>query len=92
MTIERTIDLEKSSTFVVMQLTYHAEYVDHSFAHEFGTEIQGGYEVTHWELAISKFTVGWKAITIDCLEVPEPIYDLLNTIVEKHLEENPPDA
>jgi hypothetical protein len=77
-------------------LTYTAEYIDHSFDYDGpmgpATHKQGGYEVEHWELTISKFTLGWRSITIDCLEVPEPLFDVLNTLVEKHLEGNPPNA
>lgn len=102
MTITRTIQLQQPSTkaletpLAAWDLTYTAEYIDHSFDYDgpMGPAVhrQGGYEVTHWELTISKFTLGWKVMTLDCLEVPEPLYDVLNTIVEKHLEGNPPNA
>ena len=89
MSIERTINLKTTSENAVMALNYQADYVDHSFDHAFGREVQRQYEITRWELTISKFTLTWKSVTLDCLEVPEPLYDTLNKLCEEHLNNNP---
>lgn len=95
MSIERTFTLRASKNEdVLTMLTYQASYHDHSFGYDgpFGPAChkQGGFEVDRWELSISKRTLGWKSITLDCLEVPEDLYDTLNELCEKHLKDNPP--
>lgn len=96
--MERTIkiplpDIKRVGTdpLTEWEVRYTVEWQDTSFAHAFGYEHQGHYEVTQWELTISKFTTGWKCLTIDCMEVPEPLYDVIDKLVEKHLEENQPE-
>lgn len=79
-------DLERG---IDCALTYTVEWVDYSFAHAFGIERQGCYEIDRWELTISKLVLGWKTVTLDGLEVPEALYDTLNALCEKHLNDNP---
>lgn len=89
MLIERTFKLDTKSDKVTMDVNFTVKWEDTSFDHAFGTQTQGHWEVDSWELQICKLALGWKCITLDCLEVPEPFYDVLNTLVEKHLENNP---
>lgn len=88
--MERTCKLNTKNPNVEIELTYQCSWHDHSFDHAFGTEIQGGYEIDSWSVSISKFVVGWKTVTLDCLEVPIPLYDTLEEYCEADLINNPP--
>lgn len=92
MSIERTITLTESKELfpaVDILLTYQCSYHDQSFDHAFGREQQGGHQIDRWELTIAKKVLNWRVVTLDCLEVPDVIYDALNELCEKHLENNP---
>jgi hypothetical protein len=93
-TITREFTLPQNDKTVEWRVAYTAGYEDHSFAHEFGTHYQGGFEVETWELTISKLVgaAGWRAITLTMEQVPEALYSTIDELCVQHLAKNPVDG